>query len=214
MATKKDTPFKPQTNPWFRMYAEFINDPKVQMLSELLQRRYIMLMCLKCNNTLHTLDDTELAFSLRITEDELQVTKAAFLKRGFVDSSWNLLNWDKRQFISDSSKDRVAKYREKRRAAGLSSNGYIKHTEFVFARDGNSCVYCGQKDKLCLDHAYPIALGGYDDVENLVCACKACNSGKAGRTPYQAGYEFLNKNTEQIWLDWASEKGVTVTVTS
>ena len=29
---------------WFRMYAEFATDPKVQMLSEADQRRYIMLL--------------------------------------------------------------------------------------------------------------------------------------------------------------------------
>ena len=37
-------------NPWLRMYAEFAHDPKVQMMLEVMQRRYIMLMCMRCSN--------------------------------------------------------------------------------------------------------------------------------------------------------------------
>ena len=37
-------------NPWFRMYHELAVDPKVQMLSEIDQRRYLMLLCLRCCN--------------------------------------------------------------------------------------------------------------------------------------------------------------------
>lgn len=98
-------------NPWFRMYAEFATDAKVQMLSEAMQRRYLMLMCLRCSNTLVTLQDEEIAFQLRISGDDLAETKALFIKKGFIDSSWNVLNWEKRQFASDTSKDRVAKHR-------------------------------------------------------------------------------------------------------
>ena len=98
-------------NQWFRMYSEFATDAKVQMLSEAMQRRYLMLMCLRCSNALVTLQDEEIAFQLRIGDEELAETKALFIKKGFIDSDWNLLNWEKRQFASDSSKERVAKHR-------------------------------------------------------------------------------------------------------
>lgn len=103
-------------NPWFRMYAEFATDAKVQMLSEAMQRRYLMLMCLRCSNTLVTLHDEEIAFQLRISGEELAETKALFIKKGFIDSAWNVLNWEKRQFASDTSKDRVAKHRALQKA--------------------------------------------------------------------------------------------------
>jgi hypothetical protein len=98
-------------NQWFRMYSEFATDAKVQMMSEVMQRRYLMLMCLRCSNTLVTLQDEEIAFQLRIGNEELAETKALFIKKGFIDSGWNLLNWEKRQFASDSSAARVAKHR-------------------------------------------------------------------------------------------------------
>lgn len=99
------------SNPWFRMYSEFAHDPKVQMLSEVMQRRYVMLMCMRCSNTLVTLHETEIAFHLRVTDQELAETKALFIARGFINSGWDLLNWEKRQFASDTSASRVAKHR-------------------------------------------------------------------------------------------------------
>lgn len=113
-------------NQWFRMYSEFATDAKVQMLSEAMQRRYLMLMCLRCSNALVTLHDEEIAFQLRISDEELAETKALFIKKGFIDSSWNLLNWEKRQFASDSSKDRVAKHRAlQKQKQEQASNGDV-----------------------------------------------------------------------------------------
>lgn len=103
------------SNPWFRMYSEFANDPKVQMLSEVMQRRFVMIMCLRCSNTLVTLHETEIAFQLRITDAELAETKALFIAKHFIDDQWNVLNWEKRQFVSDSSAARVSRFREKQK---------------------------------------------------------------------------------------------------
>jgi len=102
-------------NPWFRLYSEFAHDPKVQMLSEAMQRRYVMLMCLRCSEVIETLHETEIAFQLRLSTEELEQTKQLFISKNFIDKHWNLLNWDKRQFVSDSSTMRVAKHRSKKK---------------------------------------------------------------------------------------------------
>jgi len=102
-------------NPWFRLYSEFAHDPKVQMLPEAMQRRYVMLLCLRCSEVLETLHETEIAFQLRLSTEELEQTKQLFISKNFIDKHWNLLNWDKRQFVSDSSTMRVAKHRNKKK---------------------------------------------------------------------------------------------------
>ena len=104
------------SNLWFRLYAEFLTDPKVQMMSEQNQRRLIMVLCLRCNGNV-TLQDDEVSFQLRISNEEWQVTKDIFIEKGFIDKSNNVLNWDKRQFISDSSAERVARHRERKKIA-------------------------------------------------------------------------------------------------
>ena len=98
------------SNPWFRLYAEFAHDPKVQILSEQDQRRLIMVLCMRCNGDV-TLQDKHVTFQLRITHQEWAITKALFIESGFIDSDNNVLNWDKRQYVSDSSAARVARHR-------------------------------------------------------------------------------------------------------
>jgi len=100
---------------WFRMYSEFANDPKVQMMPEHMQRRLVMLFCLRCSNGDVTLHETEIAFSMRISESELLETKTLFLEKKFINKNWKILNWEKRQFSSDSSASRVKAWRDKRR---------------------------------------------------------------------------------------------------
>lgn len=100
-------------NPWFRTYAEFATDPKVQSMSEAMQRRLIMLMCLRCDDTLETLSDEDIAFHLRISTDDLEQTRALFVKKGFTSSTWEITNWTKRQFVSDASARRQKEYRDR-----------------------------------------------------------------------------------------------------
>jgi hypothetical protein len=55
----------------------------------------------------------------------------------------------------------------------------------VFKRDGFTCQYCGSHPPsavLNIDHIEPVALGGGNDIDNLITACSCCNSGK-GATP-------------------------------
>lgn len=100
-------------NQWFRMYSEFATDPKVQSMSEAMQRRLVMLFCLRSSDVLVTLCDDEIAFALRVTEHELAETKALFERKKFINSKWEILNWDKRQFASDTSTERTRRYRER-----------------------------------------------------------------------------------------------------
>jgi len=43
---------------------------------------------------------------------------------------------------------------------------------------GNKCSYCGANENLGLDHIFPQKFGGRDTGDNLVYACKPCNSSK------------------------------------
>lgn len=99
--------------PWFRMYAEFATDPKVQSMSEPLQRRLAMLFCLQCADELSKLSDAELAHALRIETNELVSTLETFREKGFIDAKRRLRNWHKRQFKSDVSTERVRQFRKR-----------------------------------------------------------------------------------------------------
>lgn len=50
--------------------------------------------------------------------------------------------------------------------------------EKVKLSQGSICTYCGSTDKLSLDHIFPRRYGGTDTGDNLIYACKTCNSSK------------------------------------
>ncbi len=110
-------------NAWFRLYSEFATDPKVQSMPEVFQRRLVMLFCLRCADALQTLRECDIAFALRISGEELGATKQLFLANGFIDENWNLLNWDRRQFLGPlSGAERVRRHREKKRGNDVTNS--------------------------------------------------------------------------------------------
>ena len=67
--------------------------------------------------------------------------------------------------------------------SGRKSTGKRKRFE-IFKRDNFTCQYCGAQPPdvvLVCDHITPIALGGSNDLENLITACEPCNQGKAAK---------------------------------
>jgi hypothetical protein len=50
--------------------------------------------------------------------------------------------------------------------------------EKIKIQTGQICNYCGSSEKLALDHIFPQKYGGQDNAENLIFACRACNSSK------------------------------------
>ena len=60
---------------------------------------------------------------------------------------------------------------------------------------GTKCNYCGSNDNLALDHILAQKLGGKDTGDNLIFACKTCNSSKGKKDLMEwmsfRGDEFL-----------------------
>jgi 5-methylcytosine-specific restriction endonuclease McrA len=62
----------------------------------------------------------------------------------------------------------------------------------VFARDGWSCQYCGAPAEN-LDHVVPRSKGGAHSWDNVVAACRRCNSRKENRPPEDAGLRLARQ---------------------
>ncbi len=98
-----------------------------------------------------------------------------------------------------------------RRRAALSRRG-------VFLRDGHNCQYCGRNAEN-VDHVVPRSRGGVHEWENVVAACRRCNSRKKDRTPAEAAMVLARKPyapRAAFWLvvavggvreDWADYLG-------
>ena len=71
----------------------------------------------------------------------------------------------------------------------------------VFMRDDHRCQYCGRSAEN-IDHVIPKVQGGQHRWENVVAACRRCNTRKGGRTPAQAGLTLLRNPREPGRFDW------------
>lgn len=117
---------------WFKMYAEFATDPKVQSMPEAMQRRLAMLFCFQCSGDLAKLGDEELAIAMRISLKELEQTKSLFIRKGFVDETWTPKNWEKRQRSTDpGAAERMRKMRAEQaeRARNVARNTTVTSAE-------------------------------------------------------------------------------------
>ena len=69
-----------------------------------------------------------------------------------------------------------------------------------------NCVYCGAPDPETVDHVIPVSRGGSRGRgQNLVSACRACNSSKGKRTPAQwliamQGQPHRSEYKRRLWL--------------
>jgi hypothetical protein len=103
------------------MYAEFATDPDIQSLAFEDQRHYIVVLCLKCSGTLDKEYPTVerryavIRRTLGLDSTAIDECKRRLMEAGLIDCHWQPVAWDKRQFLSDSSTERVQRFRERQR---------------------------------------------------------------------------------------------------
>lgn len=108
---------------WFRLYDEFLDDPKVQRLPLEDFRAYVNLLCLANRNDGFLPPIEEVAFALRMDNigaisvvDRLVIaTLFDRVKGGTNGMRIAPHGWTKRQYKSDSSTERTKRFRERHR---------------------------------------------------------------------------------------------------
>ncbi len=63
----------------------------------------------------------------------------------------------------------------------------------IMRRDNFTCMYCGKKSDLTIDHVIPKSRGGKDVWENLTTACEKCNVKKGSKTPKEVNMPLDKK---------------------
>ena len=71
----------------------------------------------------------------------------------------------------------------------------------VFARDDNRCQYCGAAAEN-IDHVVPRSRGGQHVWENVVAACRPCNSRKEDRLVSETALVLRRRPTAPKELTW------------
>lgn len=103
---------------WFRFYDEALDDPKVQLLKPELFKAWVNLLCLASKNGGVLPPEEELCFALRLSQEKACELLNELMIRGLLDVERDVVrphNWDRRQYKSDVSNERVKRFREKGR---------------------------------------------------------------------------------------------------
>lgn len=126
--------------PWFRLYADIVDDELMGFLSFEDQRHYVWLLALKCAGTLDKeyprdgMLDAVVGRKLGLQGDALVNMKGRLLDMGLIDDAWQPRGWERRQYVSDAkdptAAERMRRYRAKQRLQGTdqtASDGNEPH---------------------------------------------------------------------------------------
>ncbi len=107
---------------WFRMYVEAVDDEKLRLLAFEDRWHFIALLCCKGQGLLDgsgALTRRKAAVKLGLDTRELEEVARRLAEVGLIDAqTLQPVAWDKRQFKSDDSTDRVRAYRERMKRYG------------------------------------------------------------------------------------------------
>jgi hypothetical protein len=106
--------------PWFRLYTDFLTNGRVRLLSFDDRCHYVELLCLKASGGLNEFKDDpdmqlmRVAKALELSINHADECRHRLVRVGLIKDNWEPKGWDKRQYKTDHSTDRVRKHREKK----------------------------------------------------------------------------------------------------
>lgn len=129
---------------WFRMYDEILDDPKVQKLSAEDFRGWVNLLCLASKNDGRFPPIEDIAFALRETPDAVSTLLERLRSGGLIarrsggpNGAYDAPNnWNERQYKSDTSTERVKRFRKRQET--LRETAPETDTETEYSEDKSS----------------------------------------------------------------------------
>jgi hypothetical protein len=109
---------------WFRFYDDAIHDPKVQKLSAEMFRTWVNLLCMASKNNGVLPSVSDLSFAMRKPEDKVDASLKYLLDVNLLDRTEAGImphNWSERQYVSDSSAERMRRHRQRQRDVTVTS---------------------------------------------------------------------------------------------
>lgn len=117
---------------WFRMYAEVLDDPKVQRLPAEDFKCWVNLLCLTAKHDGVLPPMSDIAFALRLDEKKAKRAIDKLISAGLItadEAGMKPHKWDARQYKSDVSTDRVKRFRKRSKERDGTGNETAPETE-------------------------------------------------------------------------------------
>ncbi len=79
----------------------------------------------------------------------------------------------------------------------------------------NCCAYCGKKVELAQEHYIPVSKGGGYTADNIIPACKSCNSSKHDKpmSEWYSKQSFYAKKREKAIAEYLNKSNIGIQIT-
>lgn len=103
---------------WFRFYDSVLEDPKVQRMDPVMFKAWVNIMCLASRGEGILPPISDIAFALRISDEQAETVVRVLLTIGLIDDDGEHMkphNWHNRQFLDRTNSQRQQRFRDKKR---------------------------------------------------------------------------------------------------
>ena len=116
--------------------------------------------------------------------------------------------WLHEYYKTERCKSLASTSRQKRRSLKRKLEASFTNNQWEYCKKyfNNTCVYCGDEKELTQDHFVPLSKQGEYTKNNIVPACKSCNSKKLNKNYFEWYHNqpFYNKQRELKILKYLS----------
>ncbi len=115
-------------------------------------------------------------------------------RANYAENKERALAWTSAYRRTPKGKEVHLQSQRKRRATKAQLEATLTAEEWneILNLFGHRCAYCGERvEEITMDHVVPISRGGPHTRDNVVPACRPCNSRKHNNTPQEAGMEVV-----------------------
>lgn len=141
-----------EARPWFRCYVDIVDDDKLRLLAFEDRWHFVAVLAMKKSGLLDQpqadptsdLRERRIAVKLGLSLHAADEVRRRLMDVALVDEDWQPLKWDERQYeyASDSSTDRVRRFRERKAAAAAAAAAAASPGEAETAGNASCNVTC------------------------------------------------------------------------
>lgn len=131
---------------WFRFYDSVLEDPKVQRMDPVMFKAWVNIMCLASRSEGVLPPISDIAFALRISDEQADTVVRVLLTNGLIDDDGEHMkphNWHNRQFLDRTNSQRQQRFRDKKRDVTKDDNErnavtLVTHNVIITSQDSDS----------------------------------------------------------------------------
>lgn len=117
--------------PWFRVYADDLNNANLQLLPAEIKWTWLGLSCIASKSNGRLPEHNQIAFELRLSPVVVEAHIGTLINAGMIEQKWDagpapylqIVGWEERQFVADRSALRMRKLRQRKRSVTASDGG-------------------------------------------------------------------------------------------